>query len=432
MSGQEYGGPPVREVFRVRPGPAVPDGTRAEGRSGPEPGGKPRGAVERLWAAGRLSMTVHLDDKVPLYTLLPHTRPPKRPDTAPPDGLVLSRFAVIRRGRGGLVIESPRAWCDVRLRDPALLGALTGAGETSPGHLPDAAADRVGRDLWWAGLAVPATDDAEEREPELRQWAPHELWFHSRTRMSGRRAGGGFGRTDWAQGVFGPLPAQHPPFPGPGIDLHRPDLGRLRSTDPSLTAVLETRRTIRTHDDTSPLTAEQLGEFLFRCCRNRWKAELRGVEYVSRPYPAGGSGYELELYPVVRNVAGIAPALYHYDPQGHRLERVCGRTPEVRRLLALAATLADQEQQPQTLLVVAARFGRLMRSYEGMPYALIMKHTGVLFQTMYTVATAMGLAPCALGTGDSGAFARATGLDPYTEASVGEFMLGSRPTTRSM
>jgi len=46
---------------------------------------------------------------------------------------------------------------------------------------------------------------------------------------------------------------------------------------------------------------------------------------------------------------------------------------------------------------------------------------------MYLVATAMGLAPCALGSGDTELFAKATGLDRLAEASVGEFMLGSRP-----
>ena len=45
---------------------------------------------------------------------------------------------------------------------------------------------------------------------------------------------------------------------------------------------------------------------------------------------------------------------------------------------------------------------------------------------MYLTATAMELAPCAIGTGDSDLFARASGLDYYEETSVGEFALGSR------
>jgi hypothetical protein len=39
----------------------------------------------------------------------------------------------------------------------------------------------------------------------------------------------------------------------------------------------------------------------------------------------------------------------------------------------------------------------------------------------------MGLAPCAIGVGDSGAFTQATGRDPIEERSVGEFTLGGLP-----
>jgi len=44
---------------------------------------------------------------------------------------------------------------------------------------------------------------------------------------------------------------------------------------------------------------------------------------------------------------------------------------------------------------------------------------------MYLAATAMGLAPCALGCGDSDAFGRAADTDYYGETSVGEFLIGS-------
>jgi SagB-type dehydrogenase family enzyme len=59
-------------------------------------------------------------------------------------------------------------------------------------------------------------------------------------------------------------------------------------------------------------------------------------------------------------------------------------------------------------------------------YSALLKNVGVLYQTMYLVATAMNLAPCALGAGDSDLFARAVGLDYYAETSVGEFLLGSK------
>lgn len=78
------------------------------------------------------------------------------------------------------------------------------------------------------------------------------------------------------------------------------------------------------------------------------------------------------------------------------------------------------------LLVITARFGRLFWKYRSVAYAVVLKHIGVLYQNLYLVATNMGLAPCALGGGDSDVFAKATGLNYVEESSVGEFMLGSR------
>jgi hypothetical protein len=49
---------------------------------------------------------------------------------------------------------------------------------------------------------------------------------------------------------------------------------------------------------------------------------------------------------------------------------------------------------------------------------------------MYLVATAMNLAPCALGAGDPELFARLIGSDFHEETSVGEFLLGSRRAPR--
>ena len=46
---------------------------------------------------------------------------------------------------------------------------------------------------------------------------------------------------------------------------------------------------------------------------------------------------------------------------------------------------------------------------------------------MYLVATAMNLAPGAIGAGNSDRFAAIAQTDYYTESSVGEFILGSRP-----
>ncbi len=374
---------------------------------------------ESLAGGGWLRTTVSHEGTL-AYSISP-VGSPAPPPGSQPEALVLSRHAVTRRDGGEWLVEAPHAWCAIRLHDPGLMAALA---------TPDRAVDDVHRrlwsDLWLAGLATEAATGDESSDFARRQWAPHEWWFHRRTRTNASHAGP-FGPTRWADGEFPPLSARHQPFDEAPITLFRPDLAALRTSDDPLTKVVEARRTVRTHDDAAPITVDQLGEFLFRCARDKWLVERGGAQYLSRPYPAGGSAYELEIYPVVRRVAGLEAGLYHYDAQEHALRPRRGPERPVRRLLRLAANMAGTASQPQVLLVMAARFGRLMWTYEEMAYCLTLKHVGVLQQTMYLVATSMGLAPCALGTGDSDTFAAASGRDPASESSVGEFMLGSLP-----
>jgi SagB-type dehydrogenase family enzyme len=105
---------------------------------------------------------------------------------------------------------------------------------------------------------------------------------------------------------------------------------------------------------------------------------------------------------------------------------VRGEGPEIARLLDQAWVTADRHSRPQVCLALTARFARLQWKYESMVYATVLKNVGVVYGTMYLVATAMGLAPCAIGGGDSDLFAHAAGLDYFGETTVGEFMLGSR------
>src|SRR5262249_15040917 len=147
----------------------------------------------------------------------------------------------------------------------------------------------------------------------------------------------------------------------------------------------------------------------------------------SRPYPAGGGLYELELYAVVNRCDNLRSGLYHYDPARHGLTRLAGRTAEAESLLRDAAgSAALPENDLQVLIILAARFARLAWKYESIAYALTLKHVGVVFQTMYLAATAMGLGARAIGCGDADLFARAAGTAYWAETSVGEFLLGSQ------
>jgi SagB-type dehydrogenase family enzyme len=314
----------------------------------------------------------------------------------PCDAVVLSRFAVVRRSEGRMVVESPRSGFTAYLHDPALL------------RMDDPGVCGV---LGAIGLTV------SEEDSEGTWWSPHELWFHARSRQ---------GRHEYPWGAtarFRPPPARRDTSSGTPLPTPASPCAM------SLTDAVEQRRSLRVHDDSAPLTSVQLGEFLYRTARTRRARSHGGTELLDRPYPSGGALHELEIYPVVTNVTGVPRGLYHYDSHDHQLVPVGGDEALVERLVRNAATAARMTGAPQVLFVITARFGRVMWKYESMGYALSLKNVGALMSVMYLVATAMNLAPCALGGGDADLFAAAASLDYESESSVGEFVLGSAPST---
>ncbi|NMO04158.1 SagB/ThcOx family dehydrogenase [Gordonia sp. TBRC 11910] len=385
--------------------------------------------ISRLSSLGAVRTTVAAGDRK-LYSLNPFRAPStERPTQAPPS-VAPSRFTVVRRCGAAVVAENPMSWCDITFHDSAALSALFG--------LDDAALDadvvaRLRADALWAGhLSEPAVEDAEFR---TRSWSPHELWFHRRSTVGNRLRGNAFahfGPTRWADGRgFEPLPARRDAFPGATVELPRPDLDALRERDITLTAAIEDRRSVRSFDDDNPVSLDQLAELLYRSSRTRSVTTIgpqRAVpeELPSRPYPSGGSLYETEIYLVVRLAAGLDSGLYHYDSLDHVLRRVADYDhPAVADLIAPSAVTLADGRQPQVLLIPAARVGRIMWTYEQMPYAVIMKHVGVLTQTLYLIATSMGLGGVAQGYVDTQAFAAATGNDELVECGVGSFVVGS-------
>lgn len=357
--------------------------------------------------------------------------------------LVLSRFAYLRRLDGACVLESPATHARVRVHDArvaALLHALCD-GASSPCSL-DSLSSLDSLDSF--GMSLPRVtfklllqmllgtghlrraDDEREQQPPLATWSFQDLLFHARSRVG--RHDGVNGKTYPFLGKFDPLPALRPAHAGPVIELPRPDLERIAGEEHGFTQVLEARCSIREQGQT-PITIANVAEFLHRAARVRHFAPAAPpvhYEVTNRPSPGGGGCHELELYLAVDRCEGLEPGLYHYQPLAHQLTRLCARTPELEALLADTMVATGRTVVSQVLVCVAARFGRMGWPYEGIPYATTLKNTGALLQTMYLVATAMGLAPCAIGRGNSDLFAKAAGTDYYAETTVGEFMLGSR------
>jgi SagB-type dehydrogenase family enzyme len=372
--------------------------------------------IDRLTVGGWLTVAIR-DRGGDRYSILPFGQPTPRPTplrahsaAMPPK---LSKFAVLHRDSEGFVLEHPLAWCDLRIHDPGLLVLLDGPGQDNQGFSAAVASQFI-EDLHWCGIFLPA--GAEDGNFDTLSWSAPDLWFHRRSTLGQRTVTWEhFGPTRWAKGRFPRPAARKTNYPGDPIALLAPDLTAKRTEDPTLTAVLEDRVSTRTFDDAHPITVEQLSELLYRTARTR-RIQSQSVtdseELVSRPYPSG--------------VAGLEPGMYHYDSFDHVLRLVAAADSRaVSQLLKPTSATLTGGAEPQVLIVMAARSGRIMWTYEQISYATILKDVGVLMQTIYLAATAMGLGACAQGFGDTAAFVAATGVDELQECSVGSIIVGS-------
>jgi SagB-type dehydrogenase family enzyme len=356
----------------------------------------------------------------------------------------LSAFALLKTDGAMLAIESPLSLYRVALHRPeagAIAAAL--ARPITPAQLakqstlsPRLVADMLAY-LAAAGAVVVAEPDedgghgevprfAEDHDPALSGWSPTELAFHVHSTLG--RHDHDFGATYpfGTQPCPDPLVKQHPP--GPRISLPRPDLAGLMADDVPFAAVLESRSSIRSYS-AEPPTARQLGELLYRSLRTRALVGPpgAGVEEstsADRPYPAGGAIHELEFYIVVEACTGIEPGVYAYDTVDHALVPVEAKETIRSSLLAHARVAGNLDRPPPVLIMITARVRRIQWKYAGLGYALMLKHVGVVQQTLYLVACAMGLAACAISNSEIDQSARALDLDWRTESPLGSFAIG--------
>ena len=330
---------------------------------------------------------------------------------APKARTQLDRFACLRRDDGAWLLESPLVGARLRFSDLAALDSPV-----------------VRRALDAAGFLETAPRN-EPRRAALAQWEFHDLLCYTHQRDGWHRdpVGGMYPYIDQIE----PLPAIRPPWPGERIELARAADG-----GESFASVLARRRSERLYDETRPISLDDLGALFDRVARIRSSAtetvenylgRTAAVEFAPRPYPSGGGSWELEIYPIVDRCNGLDSGLYHYDAARHELVRIAGRTPDVERFVEVAKISTANQADPQVVLAIAARFGRVMWKYKAISFGTILRNAGVLYQTLYLAATEMGLSPCGIGSGDSALFARMTGLDPVIEGTVGEFLLGGSP-----
>ena len=361
-----------------------------------------RSAMRGLVAAGVVTVSCR-DEAGPIATATACSPRARLDLAAEPGGepVLLSPWAIARRDGSDYIIESVVDGTVIRLFRPQAARTLVDLTE------PTVITDRGGLAalLMMFGLAGPR-QPADHRHP-------HEVWTHTLTR-TGLAA---------QPRSAGSVPAPEPAVEPCDIRFTPPDAARLHATDPPLIDVMEQRRSRRDFAAT-PVTLDQLNELLYRVARTRRRSTEGPYPVSMRPTPSAGGLHELDYYPVVRSCAGLAPGVYRYDPEQHGLTLVTDALPPVVRIVDAAFTALGRTSLPPIVLTLAARFDRTHGKYGDLSYSLTLKNVGVAMQTTYLAAQAMGLAVCALGSGDAAAFADATGLDPLDVSTVGELAIG--------
>ena len=360
---------------------------------------------------------------------------PQTPQLRDDDRLVLSRFAYMRRRGNDLVLESPRADALFKIRDAKVVAAI--ALLSTPQKVRQLRRHDAFHGVELLALLLHSqillkVDKGDglrpaEGDSDLVLWDFHDLLFHTRS-TQGRHANpaGGVYPHD---GVTPQLPPVRPLWPGEKIDLGRFPSAHAATSSP-LAKLLRERHSTRSFDDQRPIAFAELAQFLDGTARVLARGTSNDtesspvLEYAVRPYPSAGASYELELYLAVDKCEGLERGMYHYDAEGHVLVRIATRAPYFEALLREAQFAMGVSATPQIVIIITARFGRVSWKYSSIAYSLILKDVGVLLQTFYLEAAALGLGGCAVGTTDIELFAKMTGLAFHAEGPVGQFVLG--------
>ena len=397
-----------------------------------------RRLAERGLLEYRLGRARGKDDLIVIEPQMPDYWPqtPKLADSAT---IVLSRFAYMRRRGNDMVLESPRATALFRICDPKVAAAIATLCEPQK-------IGRMRRQPGFPGIellgllldcSILFKIDAKgnegrrsnEGDENLVLWDFHDLLFHIHS-TEGRQANPLGGLYPYAD-VIAPPPAVRAPWPGATIDLNQFPPEAAETSSP-YAKLLGERHSTRDFDDQQPITLAELAQFLESTARvqSRWTSKLDfdsegpDITYTTRPYPAAGSAYELELYLNVANCEGLERGFYHYDADRHALVAIDAHEQALDAQLEAAEFAMDAPNSTQILITIAARFSRISWKYSSIAYSLILKDVGVLLQTLYLTAADMGLGGCAIGTSNIDLFAKMTGIDFHVEGPVGQFALG--------
>jgi putative peptide maturation dehydrogenase len=185
---------------------------------------------------------------------------------------------------------------------------------------------------------------------------------------------------------------------------------------------LTRRKTARMFDRTVPMLLDELAVVLYYVwgCHGHIQF-LDNAVGLKKTSPSGGGLHPIEVYPVVTNVAGLDPGMYHYNVERHGLELLasCSSSEAVdyaRHFMAGHWFFAEAHVS----FIMTARFDRHNWKYRDhrKAHTVVMMDAAHLSQTMYLVATDLGLGAFVTAAINNVNIDEKLGLDGVTEAAI--------------
>ena len=199
--------------------------------------------------------------------------------------------------------------------------------------------------------------------------------------------------------------------------------------------VLLRRRTTRSFDRSAPLAQWELAVVLRYVFGYHGYLPLLGqVTTLKRTSPSAGGFHPIEAYPLILAVDELDPGLYHYNAAEHTLELLAPLGVDEARAAANAFVCGQTYfGDAHVLIVLAARFDRAFWKYRNHRKALtaLMMDAAHLSQTLYLVATELGLGAFITAAINNVDIEERLGIDGYREGVLAVCGFGRPAAERS-
>ncbi len=138
-----------------------------------------------------------------------------------------------------------------------------------------------------------------------------------------------------------------------------------------------------------------------------------------RTSPSSGALFATELYVVARKLPGLEPGLWHYDGQGHALQRLSDAPP--------AAQAIGSDRNAPAHVLATAIFRRSGHKYRDRTYRYVLADLGHALENLRASAAALGVPIDFVRAFDEARAAAALKLDEAEEGVLALLALGDEP-----